>query len=179
MLVPYAWARVREYALDQEDWRAEWVDRVDRGWRVLSLVHFLVFIFNGRFRSVADRLAGVRLVHASNEAVRSVMLDLVNQQLFFDGFVELVVTLVPAVDLSWMQRILTRLYRGLKRRALALTGASAPAAQSQVCVSCGLDPAVMRHRSSCGHSWCYYCIKLDATGICPGCGEQILSVERV
>jgi peroxin-2 len=179
--VPWTWTRLRELAADWslEDWRGQVLERADRAWRVLSTAHLLVFIYNGKYKSLADRLSGMRLVQAQNEAVRSVSLDFINQQLFFDGFTELLVCLLPLIDFAWLQRLASRLYR--RFRLVALRVVSRQPLQDvhdSACVSCGLDPAVMRHVSSCGHSWCYWCIKVDQTGVCPACGEYITDAHR-
>jgi len=181
VVCPYLWTHAREYtSTDLDDWKAGIVDKVDRVWRVISLVHFVAFIYYGRFRNLADRLCNVRLVQSSNEAVRSVLLDFVNQQLFFDGFVELMVCLLPMIDFAWISRTGSRVFRWTRSRILTLAGKTeSERVRDATCVSCGTNPAVMCHRSNCGHSWCYYCIKLENTGVCPACAQYLQSAERV
>lgn len=54
--------------------------------QVVGLVNFLVFLYDGRFRSVGERILGMRLIYNSREVGRNVSFEFLNRQLVWEAF---------------------------------------------------------------------------------------------
>jgi hypothetical protein len=55
------------------------------------------------------------------------------------------------------------------------------ASKIEDCVVCGARPATMPRLASCGHTFCYYCVKTECvanpTFKCPRCGDCFVTVH--
>jgi peroxin-2 len=208
VLTPWMWNRLRDHAVEKqwgenhetEHWWSI-LEAVDRAHRVASLVNFLIFLGDGRYRNITDRLLKMRLIPARNESVRAVSFELINQQLLFEGFSEILLVILPLVDWSAFARSLGKL-RNLLRKLLMLvtpqrvidflndklggsplTDASGSPDQEMKCVSCGASPAIMPHRAMpCEHVYCYFCLKTASSRLqtsCVSCEQTFEGAERV
>lgn len=54
--------------------------------QILGLVNFLVFLYDGRYRTVVDRLLGMRLIYDKREVSRNVSFEFLNRQLVWEAF---------------------------------------------------------------------------------------------
>ena len=84
-----AWCSVR---IDGGRWRARaWraLGRAEAAWRWASLLHLLAFLRRGRYRSPAERALRMRLVYDRPDAPRLLSFDLLNRELVWSGFTEL------------------------------------------------------------------------------------------
>ncbi|KAF2200993.1 hypothetical protein GQ43DRAFT_395209 [Delitschia confertaspora ATCC 74209] len=89
---------------------------------VASLASFLVFLTNGRYRTLTDRLLRLRLTPTSHAASREVSFEYLNRQLVWHAFTEFLLFLLPLVGISRWRRILSRTWRRLKSSILTLLG---------------------------------------------------------
>ncbi|KAJ4308648.1 peroxisome assembly protein (Peroxin-2) [Neodidymelliopsis sp. IMI 364377] len=87
-----------------------------------SLASFLVFLVNGRYRTLTDRLLRLRLTPSSHSTSREVSFEYLNRQLVWHAFTEFLLFLLPLVGISRWRRILTRSLRRLKLAFLSLLG---------------------------------------------------------
>lgn len=112
---PLIWGRLRDRAVEN-DWPArrerEWyvIETIDKAHRLATLANLVAFLYDGRYRGLAERLLSLRHVYARDESVKSVSFEYINQQLLFEGLSNLMLVLLPLVD--WDR---------LKRRANSLT----------------------------------------------------------
>lgn len=129
----YAWTKWEEYLLAaQEDYtRPEspqlkllsfFTERLNSAHDVASLLSFLVFLVNGRYRTITDRLLRLRLTPTSHSTSREVSFEYLNRQLVWHAFTEFLLFLLPLVGISRWRRILARSYRKLSTAFLALLG---------------------------------------------------------
>jgi peroxin-2 len=129
----YAWTKWEEYLLSaQEDYtRPEspqlklfsfFTERLNSAHDVASLLSFLVFLVNGRYRTITDRLLRLRLTPTSHSTSREVSFEYLNRQLVWHAFTEFLLFLLPLVGISRWRRILARSYRKLSTAFLALLG---------------------------------------------------------
>lgn len=91
---------------------------------VFSLASFLVFLVNGRYRTITDRLLRLRLTPTSHSTSREVSFEYLNRQLVWHAFTEFLLFLLPLVGISRWRRILTRSWRRLRTTLLSLLGRS-------------------------------------------------------
>lgn len=186
VVVPFAFGRLRERLVEAQDFANEQrLDSLDKLVHCARVLNFLLFLVDGRYRSVADRVLKMRLVPIKNECVRSVSFELMNQQLLFDGFTQFVLVVLPLVDwnqlLGWGTRAKLLVARYLL--PASLLGPQADAASDETCAYCQ-QRVVMPHRSlPCRHVYCYFCIKSISNGSaacsCASCERPIAQVVRI
>jgi peroxin-2 len=71
----------------------------------LSFVNFILFLRNGRFRSLTDRFLGMTLVYDQPKVHRMINFEFMNQQLVWEAFTEFFVTLLPIINVAtWKRR---------------------------------------------------------------------------
>ncbi|KAJ9476844.1 Peroxisomal biogenesis factor [Pseudozyma hubeiensis] len=83
-------------------------DASQRVWSALVLANFAVFLADGKFRSVADRLLGMRLTYSQRTMNRNVSFEFLNRQLVWHAFTEFLLFLLPLVR---PRRLLRRLLK--------------------------------------------------------------------
>ncbi|KAJ4299535.1 peroxisome assembly protein (Peroxin-2) [Kalmusia sp. IMI 367209] len=129
----YAWTKWEEYLLAaQEDYTRPQTDAMkfasriteylDSAHDIASLTSFLVFLVNGRYRTLTDRLLRLRLTPTSHSTSREVSFEYLNRQLVWHAFTEFLLFLLPLVGISRWRRILARTWRKAKASILSLFG---------------------------------------------------------
>jgi peroxin-2 len=131
----YAWTKWEEYLLSaNEDYtrpespQLKLLGRISElagsAHDVASLASFLVFLVNGRYRTITDRLLCLRLTPTSHSTSREVSFEYLNRQLVWHAFTEFLLFLLPLVGVSRWRRILGRTWRRLRTTLLSLLGRS-------------------------------------------------------
>ncbi|KAL4911264.1 hypothetical protein BDW74DRAFT_142658 [Aspergillus multicolor] len=78
---------------------------------IASFISFLVFLVNGRYRTLIDRLLRMRLTPPSAQASREVSFEYLNRQLVWHAFTEFLLFLLPLVGISRWRRWISRAWR--------------------------------------------------------------------
>jgi peroxin-2 len=73
-----------------------------------------VFLFNGRYRTLLDRILRLKLAPPISQVSREVSFEYLNRQLVWHAFTEFLLFLLPLVGISRWRRWLSRLWRGTK-----------------------------------------------------------------
>ncbi|KAI5367134.1 hypothetical protein Slin14017_G021700 [Septoria linicola] len=81
---------------------------------IAAFVSFLIFLYNGRYRTLTDRLLRLRLVPASNQTNREVSFEWLNRQLVWHAFTEFLLFILPLVGISRWRRWLSRAWKKTK-----------------------------------------------------------------
>lgn len=81
---------------------------------IAAFCSFLVFLYNGRYRTLTDRLLRLRLVPASNQTNREVSFEFLNRQLVWHAFTEFLLFILPLVGISRWRRWLARAWKKTK-----------------------------------------------------------------
>ncbi|KAL6860054.1 peroxisome assembly protein (Peroxin-2) [Amphichorda felina] len=120
----YAWTRWEDWLVDQDDGYAQPSPRVRRMSRLtstLSTVHstaacasFLVFLLNGRYRTLLDRVLRMRLAPPTSQVSREVSFEYLNRQLVWHAFTEFLLFVLPLIGINRWRRWLTRTWRKTK-----------------------------------------------------------------
>ena len=84
---------------------------------ITAFASFLVFLVNGRYRTLIDRILRLRLAPSSSQVSREVSFEYLNRQLVWHAFTEFLLFLLPLVGISRWKRWLSRAWR--KTKALA------------------------------------------------------------
>lgn len=129
----YAWTKWEEYLLAaSEDYTrpqsntlklaSQMTEYLNSAHDVASLASFLVFLVNGRYRTLTDRILRLRLAPTSHSTSREVSFEYLNRQLVWHAFTEFLLFLLPLVGISRWRRILSRTWRKLRASLLSLLG---------------------------------------------------------
>ena len=120
----YGWDKWEDWLIDQErgyTTPSELVQRLSRLTSFLSTTHsiaalasFLVFLVNGRYRTLTDRLLRLRLVSPSSQVSREVSFEYLNRQLVWHAFTEFLLFLLPLVGISRWRKWLARVWKRTK-----------------------------------------------------------------
>ncbi|KAF2465341.1 uncharacterized protein BDR25DRAFT_306772 [Lindgomyces ingoldianus] len=133
----YGWTKWEEYLLaTSEDYTVPQSHALKLAGRITeyinsahdmaSLASFLVFLLNGRYRTLTDRLLRLRLTPTSHSTSREVSFEYLNRQLVWHAFTEFLLFLLPLVGISRWRRTLGRTWRKLKASILSLLGRGSP-----------------------------------------------------
>ncbi|KAI8803964.1 Pex12 amino terminal region-domain-containing protein [Cladochytrium replicatum] len=158
------------------------LQKAETCYRAVSLLNLLVFLVKGRYRSIWDRLLGMRLMYARRETTRQVSYDFMNRQLVWNAFTEFLLFLVPLVNLN---RIQSQLQTMLSFGTGSKSRLSLPPNMCAICHRDDVSPAIAHtpYETNCGHVYCYYCIRTallqDPSFACLQCGQQIESIQQV
>ncbi|KAI5293194.1 peroxisome assembly protein (Peroxin-2) [Ascosphaera acerosa] len=127
----YAWDKWEARLLDQESSfdepspRAQLLTKITQSLATThtaaSFLSFLVFLINGRYRTLTDRILRMRLSPPSTQVSREVSFEYLNRQLVWHAFTEFLLFLLPLVGISRWRRWLSRAWR----RAMATLRRSA------------------------------------------------------
>lgn len=86
---------------------------------IAAFASFLVFLFNGRYRTILDRTLRMRLAPPTNQLSREVSFEYLNRQLVWHAFTEFLLFFLPLVGISRWRRWLSRIWR--KTRVAIMT----------------------------------------------------------
>ncbi|EAU84899.2 peroxisomal biogenesis factor 2 [Coprinopsis cinerea okayama7 len=118
LLGPYFHTRLRTYALSHAWPDAPSSDIRRKAWNLLellesmhaslSLANFTLFLWNGRYRTLADRLLSMRLVPSRHQVRRDVSYEFMNRQMVWHAFTEFLLFFLPLIDARTVRK---RFYR--------------------------------------------------------------------
>lgn len=81
---------------------------------IAAFASFLIFLLNGRYRTLTDRILRLRLAPPTSQAGREVSFEYLNRQLVWHAFTEFLLFLLPLVGISRWRRWLSRGLRKAK-----------------------------------------------------------------
>lgn len=81
---------------------------------IAAFASFLVFLFNGHYRTLLDRVLRLRLVPPTNQLSREVSFEYLNRQLVWHAFTEFLLFLLPLVGISRWRRWLSKIWRKIR-----------------------------------------------------------------
>ncbi|KAI9893527.1 MAG: peroxisome assembly protein (Peroxin-2) [Vezdaea aestivalis] len=116
----YAWQKWEEWQIGQEhslphDSRLSRLSSAFTGaYSAASLLSFLVFLLNGRYRTLLDRILRMRLAPKTSQIAREVSFEYLNRQLVWHSFTEFLLFVLPLVGISRWRRWVARAWRKAK-----------------------------------------------------------------
>ncbi|KAJ1674668.1 peroxisome assembly protein (Peroxin-2) [Spiromyces aspiralis] len=208
----YGWARLNRCLMDggwadlpMSDWRHRvhrLVDKAERYFKLASLLNYLAFLANGRYKSVVERILSLRLTYAKPQLAHSVSMEFLNRQMVWHAFTEFLMFVVPLVNAAKLRATVGKAIR----KALGLPPASVDEAIAKLpkntCAICftaspardvadgaavgqfdtGSCRVTNPYSGKCGHAYCYICIRTklmvekDAC-CCLRCGTRISAIK--
>ncbi|KAF8076535.1 peroxisomal biogenesis factor 2 [Lyophyllum atratum] len=136
VVLPYLHTRLRSYALSRAWPDAPSSDRRRKAWDILStlessytlltLSSFVAFLWNGRFRTIADRLLNMSLVPSRRFVKREVSYEFMNRQMVWHAFTEFLLFLLPLLSARSIRRRINRIVNYISPSTIlsSLTGKS-------------------------------------------------------
>lgn len=120
----YGWQRLEDWLLDKEGGYEDpsplvktigkltnWASTTHE---FAALASFLVFLYNGKYRTLADRVLSMRLAPTNAQTSREVSFEYLNRQLVWHAFTEFLLFLLPLVGIARWRRWLARAWRKVK-----------------------------------------------------------------
>lgn len=167
-----SWGSKSEFTWEKKTWR--FLMRSEYYFKLLVVLNFLFFLFQGRYRNIADRLLGLRSVYVSPHMNRSVSFDFMNRELVWNSFAEMLLFLLPLINFDKIKRWVT----GFGSRKLVDSENKTPFD----CPICNLAICVP-YVTECGHNYDFYCannlIYQDGSFDCYKCGKSVSSLKRL
>jgi len=153
--------------------------------RAFNLLNFLVFLKNGRFRSLVHRILGVTCTFKEPESILSpVSYDYMNREILWFSFAEFASFILPLINLVKLKNLILGFLRG-KPRAFPKTSPGVRSKSDLVsCAVCSQSPVNARE-IGCNHCFCYYCLSIalisdqDHGFSCPKCNFTIKDFKDV
>ncbi|KAI9670246.1 MAG: peroxisome assembly protein (Peroxin-2) [Alyxoria varia] len=93
---------------------ARWSSLASSAHSAAALVSFVVFLANGKYRTLLDRILRLRLVPSATGVSREVSFEYLNRQLIWHAFTEFLLFLLPLVGISRWRRWIARAWRKIK-----------------------------------------------------------------
>lgn len=91
---------------------------------IAAFISFLIFLYNGKYRTLTDRLLRMRLVPSSNQTSREVSFEFLNRQLVWHAFTEFLLFLLPLVGISRWRRWIERAWKKTKATIVNIASGS-------------------------------------------------------
>jgi peroxin-2 len=176
--------------------------------KLLWLLNLLLFLRGGRYPSPLDRLLRMRLVQGTSssttaagagtataatgsrtaDGARAINYGFLDRRLLLEHFTLAAAAAAPVLraGIAVQRRALLALRRRAAARVPWLTATSSTTAASTSssggCGECGAQPPQQPYVTSCGHTFCYYCLKTacreNSDYVCPQCGDEFQSSAR-
>ncbi|POS83891.1 hypothetical protein EPUL_005167 [Erysiphe pulchra] len=119
----YAWTRWEDWVVTRNTRHdsTKMIKIILKLYKVLDMVHFLaaitsfsVFLVNGRYRTLLDRILRLRLTPQNSQVSRQVSFEYLNRQLVWHAFTEFLLFLLPLVGVNRWRRWFTRVWKKTK-----------------------------------------------------------------
>ncbi|KAJ8021587.1 Peroxisome biogenesis factor 2 [Holothuria leucospilota] len=178
------WFQDRSYDLSKltdnvEAFEMVWnaIDWLERVLKIAAVVNFLVFLRQGTYQTILERLLGIRAGFDSPQAIRQVSFEFMTRELLWHGFAEFLFFLLPFVNFQRLKNnIRRRLLVGQRPSTENLSEVRRAQFLYEECAVCGEWPTNPQE-IGCEHVFCFYCIKAnfkaDNSYTCPSCGFPV------
>ncbi|KAF6820793.1 peroxisomal biogenesis factor 2 [Colletotrichum sojae] len=121
----YGWDKWENWLLERDDGYSDPSPRLQRLSRVTSrittlhagaaFISFLVFLLQGRYRTLLDRVLRMRLAPPTSQVSREVSFEYLNRQLVWHAFTEFLLFVLPLIGINRWRRWISRTWRKTKQ----------------------------------------------------------------
>ncbi|KAJ9460335.1 Peroxisome biogenesis factor 2 [Diplonema papillatum] len=182
VIFPYLYNKMLKKSMDegwgdqrQTNWKRQLHDslyQLETMVKMLALANLLVFLKDGEFRSIVDRVLGLRLVNHKSKINKMSSFEFMDRQLFWKTTSDFLTFALPFVNfIPWIKRMFKS----------SSQGRVAGIVNSTTCPICMQNPIQLPVVTSCGHHFCYYCIQsriVQGNKACTVCGQHITDTSR-
>jgi peroxin-2 len=160
---------------------SEVIDAFVKGIGALNFVSFILF---RKYRTPLERVFRLRLKVAEASASRALNFEMLNRQLVWEGFTQLLMCLIPIVQSPIIRRLVGRKIMPQLSRLVSNKEKRYLASDARECQICGSSRPCMPHiLVPCEHLFCYVCVAMtmhaDQSNRCPFCGRDADHLQRV
>lgn len=147
--------------------------------KICNFINLSLFLRTGKYPLLIDRILNLNQDYTHN-VQRSFGSKYLTRELLWNGFIEILVYILPLINYHKLRRIMySILYSRKKPNIIPRT----PVLTLQTtCVHCGMTP-ILPHHMECEHIFCYVCLKgnqlADSLYSCPMCDNSTTTCERV
>ncbi|KAF4925979.1 Peroxisomal biogenesis factor 2, partial [Colletotrichum viniferum] len=120
----YGWDKWENWLLEHDEGYGDPNPRLQRLSRITSrittihagaaFVSFLVFLLQGRYRTLLDRILRMRLAPPTSQVSREVSFEYLNRQLVWHAFTEFLLFVLPLIGINRWRRWISRTWRKTK-----------------------------------------------------------------
>jgi len=164
--------------VDEVEW---WLQKTETVLKVAAVFNLMVFLRQGVFLSLVERMLGVRTLLPRRQGLRQVGFEFMTRELLWHGFSEFLFFLLPLINFQRAKNTVMRWVKGHKVGGEGHLGQRVKA-DLMTCGVCGEWPVAPRE-VGCRHVFCYYCVmahlKADPHLCCPQCGHPVVSPANV
>lgn len=135
--------------------------------KTLSLINFMVFLVQGTYPTLKERLLGLWMLPTTPQTLRTVSHSYLTREILWHGFSEFMFFILPHFNLFTLRNMLRRICN------------AKISTDNKLCSFCeGLPTAP--HITDCGHLYCYYCLganlTVDSSFPCSICSHPIKTI---
>lgn len=190
LLVLGSWMKQRTLDVTTTAFRSEYarliisqcVNVIEILYKVSQLLNLLVFLREGIYPSVVERMLKLKPVSSNIRNVRRISYVYFTRELLWHGFAELLSFVLPLINLQYFHSVVRKMLPSSVDNVDAEEQQEINFHQQTTCVVCN-NPPILPHNFGCQHLACYYCIHssyaLDPTYSCPLCGHTIESKVQI
>ena len=153
--------------------------------KLAELLNFVIFLTDGKFRSLSHRLLSIACTHSSAAALFSpVNYDFMSREMLWYTFAEFLSFLLPLVNPVKVKNFVSRLI-GQKSPGISLISPGIRCKSDLLTCAVCLQSPVNAREIGCNHCFCYYCIMTtcladEAFGFsCPKCNFHIRESSEI
>ncbi|KAK7082333.1 hypothetical protein SK128_026727 [Halocaridina rubra] len=145
-------------------------------YRIVQLFNLLLFLHQGIYPTLLERLFGLKLVSSQPGTVRKISYVYFTRELLWHGFAELLAFVLPLINVQYFHNVVRKFLPQSNEENNEDYDAQVDFVSETTCVVCNNLP-VLPHCFGCRHIACYYCISssysMDSTFSCPLCSHKI------
>ena len=158
--------------------------------RIISLIHLILFLFDGKYRSVISRILRIKMKYINPSLPRLVSFDFMNQQIVWNEISNFLLFVLPLINFHKISFLIKQQMNNIKLLFQAQkvhdaadkdkTLEEEKKESNRQCLICGLSPITIPCKANCSgqHLFCYYCLSaslLNQGGRmrCPLCYDLI------
>ena len=153
------------------------------------MLNLYVFIYNGKYRTIHERLFGIRIVSQRQQSSDSIFNhSFLNRELMWNAMIEVLTTLIPFITTTSLYRsIIKRIYYPIRLTGQQQNLQEKVQTKSNRCQICDLPAVNAQAIPNCRHIYCYFCIihilfedgivKLQLHGACGTCPSSTITLK--
>eukprot|EP01095_Lingulamoeba_sp_RSL-Kostka_P000065 TRINITY_DN10104_c5_g1_i2.p1 TRINITY_DN10104_c5_g1~~TRINITY_DN10104_c5_g1_i2.p1 ORF type:complete len:323 (+),score=65.21 TRINITY_DN10104_c5_g1_i2:74-970(+) len=180
----YLWTRTERFIahdvfsdeLEENSWKYkiyQLMKKIELLYKLFTVINFVVFLFDGKYVSLLDRILWMRLVTSRKTLSRFVSFEYLNRQLVWQGFTEFLLFLMPLINIVKIKKYLKSMF----------STQTVSEFKDDCCPICMSSPINTPYLTQCNHTFCYYCIKVqlmqEEDHNCVRCNQKITSIRRL
>ncbi|KAI9141535.1 Pex12 amino terminal region-domain-containing protein [Paraphysoderma sedebokerense] len=179
-MVKWGWSELDETDYRYKIWKHS--QKIEKYFKLFSLLNFFVFLYNGKYRSLTDRILRMRLVYLQRNMNRQVNFAFLNRQLVWNAFTEFLLFLLPLLSLPTLQRRILRFLPFTSPHRSRLSKLHPETCAICVANSPQKFKCTIPYITDCNHLYCYYCVRVkmmsDKDWECLRCGKRVQTVKK-